>query len=192
MKISEARQLYGSQIRAYQEQKNALTKQKQELEKKMNAVENGRNIYANEAAILELTIEAVDKKQNEYRDYMGELSEQWAATANLVSAKQQGKAMEDYVEDLGKIMEVARRIMKGGIVPASDERKLMEYSMEMYQAAKNMGALAKEREAYDSLWDDKEKKVEYGDPAEIADDAEVFSEGPAIVDVAETIENVAL
>lgn len=192
MKISEARQLYGSQIRAYQEQKNALTKQKQELEKKMNAVEDGKNIYANEAAILELTIEAVDKKQNEYRDYIGELSEQWAATANLVSAKQQGDVMEDYVEDLGKIMEVARRIMKGGIVPASDERKLMEYSMEMYQAAKNMGALAKEREEYESLWDDKEKKVTYGDPAEIADAAEVFSEGPAIVDVAETIEDVAL
>jgi len=192
MKISEARQLYGSQIKAYQEQRNALTKQKQELEKKMNAVEDGKNIYANEAAILELTIEAVDKKQNEYRDYMGKLSEQWAATANLVSAKQQGEAMEDYVEDLGKIMEVARRIMKGGIVPASDERKLMEYSMEMYQAAKNMGALAKEREEYDSLWDDKEKKVEYGDPAEIADAAEVFTEGPAIVDVAETMESVSL
>ena len=191
MKISEARQLYGSQIRAYQEQKNALTKQKQELEKKMNAVEDGKNIYANEAAILELTIEAVDKKQNEYRDYMGKLSEQWAATANLVSAKQQGDAAEEYVEDLGKIMEVARRIMKGGIVPASDERKLMEYSMEMYQAAKNMGALAKEREEYDSLWDDKEKKVEYGDPAEIADAAEVFSEGPAIVDVSETMENIS-
>ena len=192
MKIVEARQLYGSQIKAYQEQRNALTKQKQELEKKMNAVEDGKNIYANEAAILELTIEAVDKKQNEYRDYMGKLSEQWAATANLVSAKQQGEAMEDYVEDLGKIMEVARRIMKGGIVPASDERKLMEYSMEMYQAAKNMGALAKEREEYDSLWDDKEKKVEYGDPAEIADAAEVFTEGPAIVDVAETMESVSL
>lgn len=192
MKISEARQLYGSQIRAYQEQKLVLTKQKQELEKKMNAVEDGKNIYANEAAILELTIEAVDKKQNEYRDYMGKLSEQWAATANLVSAKQQGEAMEDYVEDLGKIMEVARRIMKGGIVPASDERKLMEYSMEMYQAAKNMGALAKEREEYDSLWDEKEKKVEYGDPAEITDSAEVFSEGPAIVDVAETMENISL
>ena len=192
MKISEARQLYGSQIKAYQEQKNALSKQKQELEKKMNAVEDGKNIYANEAAILELTIEAVDKKQNEYRDYMGKLSEQWAATANLVSAKQQGEAMEDYVEDLGKIMEVARRIMKGGIVPASDERKLMEYSMEMYQAAKNMGALAKEREEYDSLWDDKEEKVEYGDPVEIADAAEVFSEGPDIVDVAETMESVSL
>jgi len=192
MKISEARQLYGSQIKAYQEQKNALSKQKQELEKKMNAVEDGKNIYANEAAILELTIEAVDKKQNEYRDYMGKLSEQWAATANLVSAKQQGEAMEDYVEDLGKIMEVARRIMKGGIVPASDERKLMEYSMEMYQAAKNMGALAKEREEYDSLWDDKEEKVEYGNPVEIADAAEVFSEGPDIVDVAETMESVSL
>ena len=40
-------------------------------------------------------------------------------------------------------MEVARRIMKGGIVPPTDEKKLMEYSMELYQAAKNIGALVK-------------------------------------------------
>jgi len=193
MKIVEARQLYGSQIRAYQEQKLALSKQKQELEKKMNAVEDGKNIYANEAAILELTIEAVDKKQTEYQDYMSKLSEQWAAAANMVSAKQQGEAMEDYVEDMGKIMEVARRLMKGAIVPPSDERKLMEYSMELYQAAKNMGIMAKkEREEYDSLWDDKEEKTDYGDPMEVADNTEAFSAGPDIVDVAETMESVSL
>lgn len=193
MKIVEARQLYGSQIRAYQEQKLALTKQKQELEKKMNAVEDGKNIYANEAAILELTIEAVDKKQTEYQDYMSKLSEQWAATANMVSAKQQGEAMEDYVEDMGKIMEVARRLMKGAIVPPSDERKLMEYSMELYQTAKNMGIMAKkEREEYDSLWKDEEENVECSDPTEVADNTEAFSVGPDIVDVAETVESVAV
>ena len=42
-------------------------------------------------------------------------------------AKQQGEAMEESVEDLGKIMEVARRLMDGDIVPPTDEKKLMEY-----------------------------------------------------------------
>ncbi|MBQ7919470.1 MAG: hypothetical protein IJ324_05975 [Lachnospiraceae bacterium] len=193
MKISEARQLYNTQIRAYREQQVILSKQKKELEDKMNSVTDGKTIYANEAAILELTIKAVDEKQNEYQDYMDKLLAQWSSTANMVSAEQQGEAMEDYVEDLGKIMEVARRLMKGGIVPASDEKKLMEYSMELYQAAKNMGALAmqKEKEEYDSLWGD-EEETEYEDPIEVADNTEAFANGPAIVDVTDTIASVEI
>lgn len=193
MKITEARQLYNTQIKAYQEQKIALSKQKQKLEDQMNSVEDGKTIYANEAATLELTIEAVAAKQAEYQDYMNKLMEQWAATANMVSAEQQGEAMEEYVQDLAKIMEVARRLMKGGIVPATDEKKLMEYSMEMYQAAKSMGAMVKQREKeeYDSLWGDEEEK-EYEDPIETADNTEAFAEGPEIVDVADTMASVAI
>lgn len=194
MKISEARQLYNSQIKSYQEQKLVLSKQKKELEQKMNTTPDGKNLYANEATILELTIQAVDEKQNEYRDYMDKLMEQWSATANMVSAEQQGEAMEDYVEDLGKIMEVARRLMKGDIVPATDEKKLMEYSMEMYQAAKNIGALIreKEREEHESLWDDEEEEQVCEDPMEVADNTEAFAAGPEIVDVAETMEKVVI
>lgn len=114
MKILEARQIYNNQIKAYRKQQVALSKQKQELVEKMNAVGDGKNVYANEAVTLELTIKAVDEKQTEYQDYMEKLLEQWAATSNMVSAEQQNDAMEEYVEDLGKIMEVARRLMKGG------------------------------------------------------------------------------
>lgn len=189
MKIGEARQLYNAQIAQYREQQVALSKQKQELEKKINATPDGTTVYANEAAVLELTMKAVDEKQTEYEDYMEKLLGQWNAIANMESAKQQGEATKEYVEDLGKIMEVARRLMKGAIVPAEDEKKLMEYSMELYQAAKNIGALAKEKEKeeYESLWDDDEEKKEYDDPMEVADNTEAFSSGPAIVDVADTM-----
>ena len=192
MKIGEAKQIYGGQIREYQEQKLLLSKQKRELEKKIEATENGRNRFADEAATLELTIDAVNKKQTEYQDYMSALTEQWAAKANMVSAEQQGEAMEEYVEDLGKIMEVARRIMKGGIVPASDEKKLMEYRMELYQSAKSIGAMVrnKDKEEYDSLWKDEEEKS-YEDPMEVADNTEAFSDGPEIVDVADIMETTA-
>lgn len=192
MKIEEARQIYSTQIKSYREQQVALAKQKQELEQKIRTTPDGVNIFANEAAVLELSIQAVDEKQQEYRDYMEKLAEQWAATANMVSAEQQGDAMEAYVEDLGKIMEVARRLMKGGIVPLEDEKKLMEYSMELYQSAKNIGALAKEREEYDSLWEDEEEPKEYEDPSEVADNAEVLAEGPDVVDVADTMASVAV
>lgn len=184
MKIAEARQRYSTQIKTYHEQQAVLSKKKQELEEKMNSAPDGKTIYANEAAILELTMDEVEEKKAECQEYMNRLQEQWVAIANMVSAEQQGEAMEEYVDDLGKIMEVARRLMKGGIVPATDEKKLMEYSMEMYQAAKNIGAMVKqcEREKYDSLWEeeDKDGQTECADPMETADNAEAFADGPAL------------
>ena len=191
MKISEARQIYSAQIKSYHEQQVMLSRQKQELEKKINATPDGQTIYAGEAATLELTMNAVNEKQDEYRNYMEQLMEQWAATANMEVARQQGEAMEEYAVDMAKIMEVARRIMKGGIVPAEDEKKLMEYSFELYQAAKNIGALAKEREEYDSLWEEEKEVEEPTDPHEIADNAEAFAMGPEVVSAADTVASVS-
>ena len=187
MKISEVRIQYNQQIKSYREQQVLLVARKKELEQKIRTTPDGVTVFANEAATLELQMNAVNEKQDEYREYMDKLMEQWAAVANMESAKQQGEAMEEYYEDIGKIMEVARRIMKGGIVPADDEKKLMEYSMELYQAAKNMGALAKEREEYDTLWEEEQEEGEPADPTEIADNTEAFAEGPEIVDVADTM-----
>ncbi len=193
MKIEEARQVYSAQIKAYHEKQKELSKQKKELESKINTTPNGKTIYANEAATLELTMEAVEEKQTEYKEYMEKLMEQWSATTNMISTEQQNEAMKEHVADLAKVLEVARRLMKGAIVPAKDEKKLMEFSMEMYQAAKNIGAMAKkkEKEEYDSLWDDKEKNTtEQEDPMEVANNAEAFAKGPEIVDVAETVASV--
>ena len=188
MKILEVRIQYNQQIKSYRELQVLLANRKKELEQKIRTTPDGVTLFANEAATLELQMNAVNEKQDEYREYMDKLMEQWAAVTNMESAKQQGEAMEEYYEDMGKIMEVARRIMKGGIVPADDEKKLMEYSMELYQAAKNMGALAKEREEYDTLWEEEPEEGEPADPTEIADNTEAFAEGPEIVDVADTME----
>ncbi len=192
MKIGEAKVVYRNQISAYQEQKNILTKQKQALEEKMKYDPEAKKLFAEEAATLELTIDALDKKQSEYQDYLSRLNQQWMGHVNALTAKQQGEAMEEYNQDLMKVMEVARRLMKGANVPPQDEKKLMEYSMELYQAAKNIGALAKqkEKEEYDSLWDEKEDKSAPEDPMEVADNKEAFSSGPAIVDVADTMASV--
>lgn len=124
---------------------------------------------------------------------MGKLNEQWAMTANMVSTKNQSEAIEKYVEDMSKIMEVARRLMKGDIVLAKDEKKLMEYSMEMYQTAKNMGAMVRqnEKEKHDSLWEDEEENdTTSPDPMETADNAEAFAAGPEVVAVEEVMGDV--
>lgn len=191
MIISEARQLYRTQIQSYQEQQLTLSKRKKELEEKIKATDDGKTLYANEAATLELSLEAVTAKKDEYMKYMSDLNEQWAAVSNMVSSEQQADAMEEYTEDMGKIMEVARRLMKGDIVPPGDEKKLMEYSMELYQAAKNIGSLMKqkERKEHDSLWEDEEEK-NYEDPTEVADNTEAVGGAPEIVDVADTLASV--
>lgn len=186
MKIEEARRTYNLQIKTYHEKQLALAKQKKELEHRINTTPDGINLFANEAATLELTTQAVNTKLDEYKGYMEKLLEQWSATANMVSAEQQGEAMAEYAEDMGKIMEVARRIMKGGVVPAADEKKLMEFSMEMYQAAKNIGAMAKEKEEYDTLWQEEEEQA-CEDPMEVADNTEAFAEGPEVIDVEDTV-----
>ena len=67
----------------------------------------------------------------------------------------------------------------------------MEYSNEIYQAAKNIGAMVQrqKKEKYKSLWGDEEEK-EYDDPREVADNAEAAGSGPEIVDAAATIASV--
>ena len=80
--------------------------------------------------------------------------------------------------------------MKGGTVPPNDEKKLMDYSFELYQAAKNIGAMVKQRkkEEYESLWDEEKKGAEtMEDPAAVADNTEAFAAGPDIVDVADVV-----
>lgn len=192
MKIGEAKGIYRGQISAYQEQKKLLAERKQELEEKMKHSTEENELFAKEAATLELTINALDKKQKEYQDYVSKLEMQRMGHANALIAKQQNEAMEEYNQDLMKVMEVAKRLMKGAVVPPTDEKKLMEYSMELYQAAKNIGSLAKqqEKEEYESLWKEEEEKTTPEDPMEVADNKEAFSSGPAIVDVADTVASV--
>lgn len=186
MKIIEARKAYGAQILEYRNKTQELSKKKDELEKKMDLTIDGKVVYEKEAAILELTLDRVRKKQDEYQKYMEQLNLQWTGIMNMEASTQQAEAAEEYYEDLGKIMEVARRIMKGGIVPPQDEKKLMEYSMELYQAAKNIGALEqqKKKEEYDSLWEEEEKKTP-ADPMEIADQSTAIGGAPPIIDAAE-------
>lgn len=188
MKISEARSIYGTKIQEFSQYQTELNVRKKELDEKIKTTSDGKEVYANEAAVLELNSKAVEKQRKQYQDYMEKLMEQWVAVANMEVAKQQGDAMGESAKEIGKVMEVARRIMDGAIVPGTDEKKLMEFSMELYQAAKNIGAMRREqeREEYESLWGDEEKKT-YDDPIETADNTEVFAEGPKVVSVGEVV-----
>ena len=192
MKIGEAKQTYGFQIKEYFNKQKELDAEKKALDRKIKTTENGAVVFQNEAAILELRYNAVSDKRQEYQDHMDKLLEQWANVANMVSSEQQGDAMADAAEEIGKIMEVAKRIMHGDKVPATDEKKLMEYDWKLYSMAKNAAAMLEMQEMrkeHKSLWEDEEEKT-YADPMEVADNTEAFADGPEVVDVETTLESV--
>ncbi len=193
LKIGEAQQIYRAQVKAYQDQKVTVSKQLQDVRKRMevSVSKDDKERYASEAATLELTLDKLDEKQSEYQEYLSKLADQYCAYWNATVAEQQADAAKEYGVEMGKLLEVARRIMKGAIVPAADEKKLMEFDSDLYQTAKSIGAMVRrqKKEKYDSLWGDEEEK-EYDDPQEVAENATAASQGPEIVDVADTMASV--
>lgn len=189
MKIGEARAIYSAQLQKYREEKTSLAKQKKQLEEKAKIIPDGKEQFAQEAATLELSYNAVSEKYEEYHNFMEQINTLHTALFNAEASKQQGEAMAEYTQDIVKIMEVARRIAKGAKVPYADEQKLMEYNMEMYMSAKNLAMInaQKKKEEYESLWDEEEDKGENPDPREVADSAELSLNAPEIVDVADVM-----
>lgn len=189
MKVGEARRIYSTQLKEYNMQKCSLAKQKAELNDKIKKTENGAVIYANEAATLELTYNAVANKQDEYQKYMDQLMEQWNLKFDEIATKENVEAEKEGFEDFRKIMEVVRRMTKGDTVPPGDEKKVMEYDNDMYQMAKSaqmMAQMRKRGEKHESLWEDEEER-ERMDPLEEADGQDAFADGPEVVSVEDTM-----
>ncbi|MDD7404161.1 MAG: hypothetical protein SO170_10585 [Butyribacter sp.] len=190
MKIGEARAAYNFQLKEYHSKQLELAKQKEKLEEKIKNTENGVVIYKNEAAQLELSYNAVSEKYEEYHNYMDKLMMQWEFKFNEVNGKESAEAAEEATKEYGKIMEVARRLIKGDRVPPSDERKLAEYDGKLYQMAKNAQMMARLREReqkeHKSLWGEEEPEKQV-DAMEVADGEEALSGAPEIVSVEDTL-----
>lgn len=174
MKIGEARELYSTQVKQLQERRSELLKQKKEIDE-------GKNTSLDrEGVILELS--DVEAKYDAARKFMEKFMEYKMNLENAESNRQQGKAMEKAAIDMAKCIETARRISKGAKVPASDEQKLLEFSMEMYLAAKSAAMMVKDSdEEYDSLWEDEEDEEETQSASEKVDGMECVMEMPAEV-----------
>lgn len=66
--------------------------------------------------------------------------------------KQEGK--KNKFDDHIKAMRIAHNIMMGKKVPPQDEQFLIEYNSKLYQAAKTMGSLKKQKEEVESVLED--------------------------------------
>lgn len=180
MKITEAQSIYRGYRQQLIDQKKCFVKQRDDAKKQYEIT--GVQEFDQQAAVFQRSIDAVQKEFEKNQKVLDELSEQYAGVWNAEAAKQQAEAEEEGLEELSKIMEVARRISKGHIVPYSDEKKLMEYSSELYQMAKSSAMLHRmeKHKKYDSLWEDEEEKAEQTDPKETADNAEATVDLPEI------------
>ena len=123
-------------------------------------VQNNVNIQANE---LNLLTEGIRKDAQTQEDTSNgvaiDISQQ--ALEMYRQQMERSEEQEDAVLDLAKVLEIARRISNGDKVPATDEKKLMEYSFKLYQVAKSAATLHKDkkRKEYDALFEEDEKGV---------------------------------
>lgn len=84
MKTGEARGIYSSVLKSYNEQKFKLSKQREELKERMESTPDGKTRYADEAATLELKYNAVAEKQDEYQNYVNQLMAQWKVSLTVL------------------------------------------------------------------------------------------------------------
>ncbi|MCR5847237.1 MAG: hypothetical protein K6G75_03890 [Lachnospiraceae bacterium] len=182
MKISEAKSAYYKQYQKFSFAASDVARKKEEAEKNARLHPDKADEFNKEAATLEISLEGLQKQADEYMKHNEKIAEAECAYANMIASEQNAEAMEDSAAEELKILETARRIMKGDIVPPQDEEKLMKYNFKLYMAAKNMGILAKEHEEDDSLWKDEEEigEEERIDPMEYAGEQEAPEGGPSL------------
>lgn len=190
MKIGEAQKAYREQLSLLRGQRSDYVKQREENRKKME--EAGKN-GASSGVTLELSTQYLEREK-ELQEKIEELSkqikkdeqgldalvEQEVGIINSEVSKQQADAMQEYGENMAKCLEIARRLSRGDKVPLQDEKKLMDFNMEIYQMAKNMAAvnMDKKHKEWDSLWAEDEEEKEYADPMETAANAEAAVGAP--------------
>lgn len=98
--------------------------------------------------------------QNGVRKQQGD-DAQWMLKWAQEMYKQQAEASDKAskaIDDVAKAMEIARRISRGDIVPPRDEKKLIEFNADLYQAAKAAAVANANRKhkKYKSLYDEDE------------------------------------
>ena len=109
MKIGEAKQMYRDQVNAYRKQQAILSKQLEEVNKKLQQAPQDKReqeAYQSQAATLQLTLDALEEKEDEYQEYLDQLAEQYCAYWNKTVAEQQKEAGKEYAAEMGKLMEV--------------------------------------------------------------------------------------
>ena len=160
MKLGEVIPKYREYRQELVDQTRSLAKQRDEAKKKFELT--GDKKFEEEAATLQLSVEASDEEFKKNQEVLDGLMEQYAAAWNAEVARQQSDPETGYAATMGKIMTTAMRMSRGDNVPYSDEKKLQEANEKLYASAKQAQAMMKQMKNhkakdYDSLWDEEMK-----------------------------------
>lgn len=168
MKIGEARQLYTAKI-------NELNARRDYLYEQKKALEEGKIVMSDdEISSLGKAIDRVElSRDNAYKAMEG-INTQRSLLYNAESNKRAGETAAKKADDYSKCLEVARRIARGDKVPPKDEKKLLEFSSEMYQMAKTMASAAHNEKSkkHKSLWKDEDENAAEKSVDEVVDNME--------------------
>lgn len=183
MKLGEVIPKYREYRKTLVDKTRSLAKQRDDAKKQYELT--GDKKYEEEAASLQLSVEASDEEFKKNQKVLDGLMEQYTAAWNAEVARQQSDPETGYAAAMGKIMTTAMRMSRGDNVPYTDEKKLQEANEKLYAAAKQAQAMMKQMKNhkskdYDSLWD--EEGGEY-DPEAAAENAEAVGELPEIPDI---------
>lgn len=174
MKLGDALHQYRCNRQKLVDRTRSLVKKKKAAEKKFEAT--GDVTFADEAATLQLSIEANEENFKKNQEVLDNLTMQYTAEWNAEVARQQSDPETGYAAELGKIMTTVARMCAGDKVPLSDEQKVREYDSELYMKAKMaqsmMAAMKKKQKEYDSLWNEDEEEKNKYDPEAAAENAE--------------------
>lgn len=142
---------------------------------KLSGVESGTSVVPDaesaEGVALELSDAGLQKLaeaqknsevQNNSKNQQYSQSQMQMFQEQMERMREDNEKAAEHADDTAKIMTIFRRIANGDIVPPRDEKKLMEHSMEMYQAAKNLGSMKQneDKKKYKSV--DEEDEDESG------------------------------
>ena len=180
MKLSDALTKYRGYRKELVEQKRTAYLNLKNAEEKARIT--GDSEWAKQAASLQLSYEKTDKLFEDNQKILDGLMDQYTAAWNMEVARAEADPETGVAATLGKIMTTVARMCAGDKVPASDEKKVMEYDSDMYAKAKQaqmiMASMKERQKEYDSLWDD-EEGGEY-DREKAADNTEAAGDLPDI------------
>ena len=169
MRIEDAKKAYSAHLDTLREKKNTLTGLLKENESAIGSSPDFDRVE------ISRELSEIDKEYEAAQKVMDDILKTENIIYTTTSAIQQGEAAAEGAQELGKVLAIYRRIASGAKVPSRDEQKLMEFSHELYFAAKAAAMLNQDEDKeYDSLWKDEKRSTEpEKDPEEVASDAQI-------------------
>ena len=134
-----------------------ISANKTEIQETQDALYAG-NTFLNKEEIVDKSSEEKEDEQAVALTISEEAKRMYEEELERIREGQDANLEE--IKNVSKIMEIARRIARGDHVPASDEKKVLEYNKDLYQAVKAAALISNKKnpKKYKALFDEDDDK----------------------------------